>query len=378
LLDSAIAGLGAQDREAIVLRFLDGKSMKEVGAALDASEGAAKKRVNRALEKLRVFFARRGIASTTALIALAISTHSMQAAPLGLAGTICAAAVKGSAATSSSLTLAKGALKLMAWTKVKTAGAIGASVMLATAVVERDRGRSVFESLWQPNLVHSGYAEMHRPIFSSDGRHVAYVAMKDEKWRAVVDDRDGAEYDNDLESLTLSPDGRHSAYVVRTGEKWRVVRDGKEGVAYDHAINPLVFSANGKRVAYAANTGRKWRIVVDGAEGPEYGEDIRDPIFSPDGKRVAFAGRRDGKWRVVADGRESPEYQDFVQPPAFSADGKHVGYAVEKDEKWRLVLDGQERALYDSMFPPVFSSDGKHVAYAARKGSKWRLVVENL
>src|SRR5208337_2815466 len=81
LLDSALAGLGASDREAIVLRFFDGKSMKEVGAALEASEHAAKKRIERALEKLRVFLARRGIASTTALIALAMSAHSVQAAP---------------------------------------------------------------------------------------------------------------------------------------------------------------------------------------------------------------------------------------------------------------------------------------------------------
>src|ERR1035438_4988499 len=53
LLDNAIAGLRAQDREAIVLRFFDDKSMKEVGMALNSSEDAAKQLVNRALEKLR-------------------------------------------------------------------------------------------------------------------------------------------------------------------------------------------------------------------------------------------------------------------------------------------------------------------------------------
>ncbi|HWH71752.1 MAG TPA: sigma-70 family RNA polymerase sigma factor, partial [Candidatus Sulfotelmatobacter sp.] len=110
LLDRALAGLGAQEREAIVLRFLDGKSMKEVGAALAASEDAAKKRIERALEKLRVFFARRGIASTTALIALALSAHSVQAAPAGLAATACAVAVKGAAVSGSTLALVKGAL----------------------------------------------------------------------------------------------------------------------------------------------------------------------------------------------------------------------------------------------------------------------------
>ena len=94
LLDRAIAGLGGPEREAIVLRYFDGKSMKEIGAALDASEDAAKKRVSRGLEKLRDFFARRGIASTTALIAVAMSAHSVQAAPAGLAGTICAAGAR--------------------------------------------------------------------------------------------------------------------------------------------------------------------------------------------------------------------------------------------------------------------------------------------
>src|SRR5580704_16243394 len=42
LLDAAMAGLNETDRHAVVLRFFDGKSMGEVGAALGASEGAAK------------------------------------------------------------------------------------------------------------------------------------------------------------------------------------------------------------------------------------------------------------------------------------------------------------------------------------------------
>src|SRR5581483_7405827 len=69
LLDSAIAGLGDKDRYAIVLRFFDGKSMKEIGDALGNNEDAAKVRVNRALEKLRKLFLKRGVDSTTAAIA---------------------------------------------------------------------------------------------------------------------------------------------------------------------------------------------------------------------------------------------------------------------------------------------------------------------
>src|ERR1700722_14598304 len=55
LLDSAIASLNEPDRHAVVLRFIYGKSMKEVGTALGASEGAASVRLHRALDKLRHF-----------------------------------------------------------------------------------------------------------------------------------------------------------------------------------------------------------------------------------------------------------------------------------------------------------------------------------
>src|SRR5437879_3484319 len=73
LLDTALAHLGEQDHNAIVLRFLENKSPAEVGAALGTSEDAAKMRVSRALEKLRKFFSKRGVALSTAIIAGSIS-----------------------------------------------------------------------------------------------------------------------------------------------------------------------------------------------------------------------------------------------------------------------------------------------------------------
>src|SRR5271154_3502162 len=108
LLDAAIAGLNEKDRHAIVLRFFQNKSLNEIGAALGASEDAAKMRVNRALEKLRAFFTKRGITSTTTTIAGAISANSVQAAPVALAKCVTVVAIaKGAAASTSTLTLIK-------------------------------------------------------------------------------------------------------------------------------------------------------------------------------------------------------------------------------------------------------------------------------
>ena len=92
LLDGAMEQLGQKDHDALVLRFFENKNFAEVGAALGASEDAAKMRVSRALEKLRKFFTKRGINSTTAILAGAISANAVSAAPVGLAATISAAA----------------------------------------------------------------------------------------------------------------------------------------------------------------------------------------------------------------------------------------------------------------------------------------------
>jgi uncharacterized protein (TIGR03435 family) len=154
LLDGAMEQLGQKDHDALVLRFFENKTFAEVGANLGASEDAAKMRVNRALEKLRKFFTKRGVSSTTAIIAGTISANSVQAAPVALAKSVTAVAiVKGAAASGSTLTLIKGALKIMAWTKAKTIVVAGAAVLFATGttvvVVERVVSPSVNESFWE-------------------------------------------------------------------------------------------------------------------------------------------------------------------------------------------------------------------------------------
>jgi RNA polymerase sigma factor (sigma-70 family) len=132
LLDDALARLGQKDHDALVLRFFENKSLGEVGAAIGVSEDTARMRVNRALEKLRKIFTKCGVDSTAATIAETISANSVQAAPVALAKTVTAVAIaKGAAASASTLTLIKGALKIMAWTKMKTTIVAGVVVLLA-------------------------------------------------------------------------------------------------------------------------------------------------------------------------------------------------------------------------------------------------------
>jgi RNA polymerase sigma factor (sigma-70 family) len=133
LLEDAMMRLGRADRDALVLRFFQGQTFKEVGAALGTNEAATKMRVVRALEKLRVYFSRSGVHSTAQTIAGAISANAVIVAPGTLAKTTATMALaKGATASVSTSTLIKGALKIMAWTKMKTAITAGVVVLLAT------------------------------------------------------------------------------------------------------------------------------------------------------------------------------------------------------------------------------------------------------
>jgi RNA polymerase sigma factor (sigma-70 family) len=138
LLDDAMGRLGQLDRNLLLLRFFEGKSAAEAAAALHLNEPAARRRCTRAIEKLRRFFFRRGVESTTATIAETISTHSVQIAPALLAKTVTALALaKGATASASTLTLIKGALTFMAWTKIRTAVVVGIAAVftISTATV---------------------------------------------------------------------------------------------------------------------------------------------------------------------------------------------------------------------------------------------------
>ena len=133
LLDMAVANLKEKDRRAILLRFYEGKNLREIGTALGSNESAAEKRVSRALEKLRKFFTKRGVSSTTAIIAGTISANSVQAAPVALAKSVTAVAIaKGSIAAASTMTLVKGTMKMMTWLKIKFALGVGLVALIAS------------------------------------------------------------------------------------------------------------------------------------------------------------------------------------------------------------------------------------------------------
>jgi len=102
LLDEALLSLKENERTALLLRYYESHSLRDVGAALGVSEDTAQKRVATALERISQFFKRRGFKTATAAVSAAalqhtaasasaftvslVSNAALQAAPAGLAG----------------------------------------------------------------------------------------------------------------------------------------------------------------------------------------------------------------------------------------------------------------------------------------------------
>jgi RNA polymerase sigma factor (sigma-70 family) len=119
ILDDSINSLRSKDRDALLMRFYQQKNLAEVGAALGVSEGAAKVRVARAIEKLRGVLRRRGISAPTDALGIVLLSHTTHAAPALFAKGFVPAAASIKAAA-----ISKGVTTMMISTKIKIAAAI--------------------------------------------------------------------------------------------------------------------------------------------------------------------------------------------------------------------------------------------------------------
>jgi RNA polymerase sigma factor (sigma-70 family) len=128
LLDEALNCLGEKEHDAVVLRFFDGKELKQVGAAMGTTEDAARMRVNRGVEKLRVFFTKKGVTLSATTITGAVAANSVQAAPAGLAAAITAAALSGTTITTAAVIAATKAIAMTTLQKTVITAVFAAAV----------------------------------------------------------------------------------------------------------------------------------------------------------------------------------------------------------------------------------------------------------
>lgn len=146
VLDAAMDELDARDREAVLLRFFESQPFSRVAEMLRVNEDAARKRVDRALDKLGALLARRGITSTGGALAVLLANQTTIAAPAGVAASITTAALAGVGATAAGA----GTVGLFIMSTSKAVTGISAAVALiaiGTAVYQTNVAREAKTAL---------------------------------------------------------------------------------------------------------------------------------------------------------------------------------------------------------------------------------------
>ncbi|MHC4660059.1 MAG: hypothetical protein ACYS8W_00090 [Planctomycetota bacterium] len=255
------------------------------------------------------------------------------------------------------------------------------------------------------------YKEIERPVFSPDGKRLAYLAYDGENSILVVDGEEVYKAKSrrlSLSKFLFSPDSKHWAVVVKKKEEQplRVIVDGKEHEGHS-VILDMVFSHDGKRFAYKASDkeileGAEF-IVLDGKKEESH-KSVLDPIFSPDGKRFAYLAddneqfgqmKKGGLIYPVVDGKKWKSFGFIAHVAArptsykitntsmtFSPDGRHLAYYTSRrydfgffgstDSKCYIIVDEKQSKAFDRIaLPPnriVWDSPDTFHFMAALKG----------
>jgi len=81
MINEGLSALPSSDREALLLRYFDGLSVREMAGELGITEVAARQRVSRAIERLRRYFGKKEVAVSALLLGALLDRHSARAAP---------------------------------------------------------------------------------------------------------------------------------------------------------------------------------------------------------------------------------------------------------------------------------------------------------
>lgn len=241
-LEEAMNTLSSVDQNAVVLRFFQGRSWREVAGALALREDAAQKRVSRAVEKLRSYFVRRGIGISATLVVSVIAANAVQAAPTGLASTVATTSLAGaaSAGTAGFITTLTKIILMKKTTTIVTLLVFAAAVTTSVGVVKFRQasatGPVTEKKLNQGLLLHMTFDQ-------------------DEAGGGKITDTSGKGNSGRASGVRWTPDGKK-------GGAYEFTADGDEIVVSNNkSLNPEQLTlAAWIKTSY---TDDKWRRIFD-------------------------------------------------------------------------------------------------------------------
>ena len=219
-LDAALGELSEPDRDALMLRYFERKSAREMAQRLGISDEAAQKRVSRAVERMRELFGKRGVTVGAGGLAIAISANAVQAAPLGLAAAITTATAIGGSAVSISASAA--ATKAIAMTTLQKT--------LAVTTIAVFAGAGIYEAHQATRL---------RSQVQTLRRQQAPLAEQIRQLQRDRDDATNRVFDLLAENARLTTNPNDSELLKLRGEIARLRRESNELSALKYSQLPL-------------------------------------------------------------------------------------------------------------------------------------------
>ena len=309
-----------------MLRFFNGKSFKEVGAAMGASEDTAKKRVTRTLEKMRRFFTKRGIVVSTTVLAGAISANSVHAAPTTLAKAVAAAGFsKGVTVSGSTLALINDTWKCMAWGKAKIAIIAGVAMLVSGAAMVAVEGGGASSTAAGPDLqgAWEGNANLGiRGVKRSETAHCRFV-LRFSKTNDV--------YSATADAIDLGVEGVRLSRVVYDFPAVRLDLGG-----WINVEGKLNAAATEITLKYGTN-----RVVLERTDAPDsVPQPLKESEFSPRGGSD-LQGFWTGKvispapFNLKIAGQSDGGFRGELEVPSLGA--LHIPVTVTQNQTWVAV-----------------------------------------
>ncbi|MGC8540563.1 MAG: RNA polymerase sigma factor, partial [Phycisphaerae bacterium] len=271
LLDEQLARLGQADRTALLLRYYERRSLREVGDVLGISEEAAKKRVQRALEKLRSRMIRKQIPLASETLTAILADKLVQPAPAKLTAVILAHAAHGTTATVTSAgqtkMLAHMSLKGLASGKTALAatGAVLATALVAAGIAVALAGHNRPKAP-QELIISRATTYITSPL-GKDGLPDYKLALKEYLMKGVTPENNAAvpAIEIAMQGYHLAPSGQWVDYGKLGAMQLKLLGVKRPHETFPHIHSIDLFFKKHQPQGYTLPGGR-----LTGLGGPDY------------------------------------------------------------------------------------------------------------
>ena len=252
------------------------------------------------------------------------------------------------------------------------------------------------------------------PVWSSDGRKIAFASNRDGKNEIYVMDADGSNVNRltnnmaDDDAPKWSRDGSKIVFDSdRDGNREIYVMDAdgrnQTRLTTNDAIDSgAAWSPDSSKIAFASNRDNanqfNFDIYVMNADGSDPKKIVSDeeydaePRWSPDGSKILFVTGRNGNFDIYVRSSDGTEERNLTadntrndRHAVWSPDGSNIAFVSSRDDNNEIYLmdsDGTNLMRVTSHSGndtwPSWSPDGSKLAFQTDRDGNWEICVTSV